>query len=308
MIFREQAEQFIQQIGTRKREPVKIATLTAYKSLLKTSILPVIGSIELSEVQNGTIKPLVRSLSEKGRSAQTITSVVSLIKQIVKSAVDENGNQLFPRTWNNEFLDLPVINHSEQKAPVTSAKAIEKALKTEDRGLYALLAGSGLRVGEATALMVGPDDNKNSFWIPESATVVIRTTVAKGKIQSSPKTEAGNREVDLSPELNTFLCELLLDQELPNYGLLFQNENGGLMNDRTLYRHLKQSGIPGFHSLRRYRITHLETQGVPRGLQMFWTGHAGKETHDLYIKMGENLEVRKQWAKKAGLGFQLGSL
>ena len=37
----------------------------------------------------------------------------------------------------------------------------------------------------------------------------------------------------------------------------------------------------------------------------FWVGHAGKDITDRYSKLAENIELRKEWARRAGLGFEL---
>ena len=304
MTLKQQAETFMAQIQTRRRNPVRQATVKAYRSHLDKWILPLLGGEDLAKIENGLVKNFIRKLSEAKLSAASITSIFNVVKQIVASAVDENGNRLYERTWNADFLDLPVINPASQKSPCVASDAIQKAVETakgQDKALYALLAGSGLRIGEALALMTGPDDGKNSFWQPETGVVTIRTTVVNGKIQTSPKTEAGNRQVDLSEELNVFLTSHIETK----IGLLFASAAGSPMRQMTAYEHLKKVGIPGFHSFRRFRITHLDTVGVPPGLQRFWTGHAAGDVHETYIKMGGKIEERKEWAKRAALGFQL---
>ena len=44
---------------------------------------------------------------------------------------------------------------------------------------------------------------------------------------------------------------------------------------------------------------------VPRGLAMFWTGHAAGDVHANYIKLGKDIKARRDWAEKAGIGFEL---
>jgi len=303
MTFKTQANAFLFNIQNRRRNPARLATVKTYRSFLNGHILPLIGEKDLSDVENGTLKGLVVELGKRGLKPASVTSIISVVKQIVSSAVDENGNQLFPRKWNNGFLDLPIIRN--QDTPIVSVKALEKALNRvnrQDKVLYVLLSGTGLRVGEALSLMIGPDDGKNSFWIPELRMLTIRTTLTNGKIQNAPKTEAGIRVVDLNPRLNDFLLSHL--ETTP--GLLFKSEIGGTFRTNTAYAHLKDAGIrDGFHAFRRFRITHLESVGVPPGLQRFWTGHAANDVHETYIKFGEKAEERKMWAEKAGLGFQL---
>ena len=108
------------------------------------------------------------------------------------------------------------------------------------------------------------------------------------------------REVDLSPDLNTFLA-----QHLPSEGLLFRSATGGIVRLMTAYDHIEKLGIPGFHSFRRFRVTRLRKTGIPEGLIQFWTGHAGKSITDRYDKISLDVAARKQFAVQAGLGFQL---
>lgn len=305
MTFKSQAETFLQTIQTRRRNPVRFGTIRAYRSHLQKSILPCLGDLPLSKVENGVLKTLVARLSERKLSPASINAITSVVKQVVASAVDLNGNELYPRTWNNDFVDMPVVRTQDQDAPTIAVNRLERALgraNGQDKALYALLAGTGLRIGEALTLMVGEDDGVNSFWIRDSRIANIRTTVVDGKIQPATKTQAGQRQVDLSQELNDFLTAHITVKS----GLMFPDADGGLMVFSTAYRHLQRAGVTeGFHSFRRFRITHLESQNVPKGLQMFWTGHAANDVHESYIKMGENLTVRKDWAQRAGLGFSL---
>lgn len=221
------------------------------------------------------------------------------------SAVDQNGNELYPREWNHDFVDLPIVNKADQNTPTLTYKQVNTAVLSASgqyQAMFALLAASGLRVGEALALCDSPGDGRNSYWDAQTGILHIKTTLVNGVVQPNPKTEAGVRQVDLAPEVNEYLKQV----GLPLTGLLFRNNRGGPVCDKTARRHLENAGITeGFHSFRRFRITHLEAQNVPRGLAMYWTGHAEKDVHGSYIKIGQDLQTRKDWAVKAGIGFQL---
>src|SRR5271170_5665314 len=147
MTFQSQAEMFMSEIAHRKSDPAKANTLRSYQSILNARILPTLGREELADVNNRTVKALVAHLTEGGLSPATITLAVSLVKQIVKSAVDDEGNQLYPRTWNTRFIDAPKVDPTSQKAPIASGKALSSAVgsaKGEVGVLVALLAGTGL--------------------------------------------------------------------------------------------------------------------------------------------------------------------
>jgi integrase len=62
---------------------------------------------------------------------------------------------------------------------------------------------------------------------------------------------------------------------------------------------------PSFRVFRRSRVTHLREQGTPEEILRFWIGHADKSITDRYSKMSKRIQTRKDWAEKAGLGFDL---
>ncbi len=204
MNFRQQAEQFM----SSKANSLRPNSLHSYRSLLDARILPAIGEVEMSEVDNATVKLLVSRLAEAHLRPATIRSAVSLVKKIVSSAWDSRGNRLHRVDWNTEFIAAPKVDPSSQKTPICPAPAIQEALGTtsgEVRVLVALLAGTGLRIGEALALKVGPDNGVDSIWNPETGTLTIRSTMVRGRIQGETKTKAGTRVIDLAPELNNLL-------------------------------------------------------------------------------------------------------
>ena len=102
--------------------------------------------------------------------------------------------------------------------------------------------------------------------------------------------------MDLAPELNDFLIKYA---GMHN-GLLFPGNDGK-------YRvRLKENGIKsGFHSFRRFRITHLNKMSTPSGLEYFWTGHAASDVHGKYVMFGSEIETRRKEAVRVGLGFEL---
>jgi hypothetical protein len=48
---------------------------------------------------------------------------------------------------------------------------------------------------------------------------------------------------------------------------------------------------------------------VPWDLEKFWIGHANKDVTDKYAEQLKNdVEYRKKWAEKVGLGFSVGTI
>lgn len=304
MNFGDQAERFISEITSRKSDPVRSNTLHVYRSLLSVHILPAIGGKDLADVGNKTVKSLVGRLAEAKLSPATITLAVSLVKQIVKSAVDEEGNYLHPVKWNPTFIDAPKVDPNTQNTPISTQEGLSEAISRtngEVKALVAILGGTGLRIGEALALST-LDNGIDNLYDPEVGTLLIRATMVNGKVQPDPKTRAGNRMVDLDPVLNGFLRTHIGVNCTPNgysKGKLFHS------SERTLRRRIKEQGIEGFHAMRRFRITHLQGLNTPPALIKFWAGHAAGDITERYTKMGSQIEERKSWSERAGVGFEL---
>jgi integrase len=288
LTFAEQAEAYIADIAGAARPN----TLHVYRSLLDRRILPAIGGLDLAEVDNKTAKSLVSRLAEAELSPATISLAVTLVKQIVKSAVDSRGNCLHPVVWNSDFIKAPKVDPDTQKAPITASQTLQNALETTNgsiQALVAILASTGLRIGETLAIGQG------NVWDPIQGSITVSGTLVMGTFQPAPKTKAGKRTVDLHPEVNALLRSQFANLEGP----MFPD------SESTYRRKFKALGIEGFHALRRFRITHLELASVPESLIKFWAGHAGKDVTARYTKVGNEIAARKDWSEKAGLGFQL---
>lgn len=106
--FREQAAWWINHVQQRKRKPIAPATVESWQGCLDVWILPNLGDVPLSSVGNLTLKKLVENMVEAGLSPKTVNTYSQVVKSVVASAVNEEGEQLFPRKWNHEFVDMPV--------------------------------------------------------------------------------------------------------------------------------------------------------------------------------------------------------
>jgi hypothetical protein len=58
----------------------------------------------------------------------------------------------------------------------------------------------------------------------------------------------------------------------------------------------------GFHAFRRFRLTWLRKNSVPKDLERYWMGHAPEEVGDLYSKLKDDVAFRQEWAELVGLG------
>ena len=266
-----------------------------------------IGEMKLAEVNNGALRNLVQRLDKETLSAKTINELVVVVKSVVGSLVDENtGEPLLKREWSSRFIDCPTI--AKQKQPCVTTKDVERCLKEstsdQEKVLYAVLAGTGLRIAEALAIHVMGTHDQTS-WSPEHQIIYVRSSIFNGREIPRLKTVAARRTVDLDPRLNGLIAQFVEANGIRPGDYLFQARSGRPMHVNTARHRLAKHKIPGFHAFRRHRITRLRELAVIEDLIRFWVGHEGRDTTDLYSKLKENAELRREWATYANLGFEL---
>ncbi len=303
--FRQQSAVWLNHTQTRKRNPIKPATAVGYRSYVDKWLDPNLGDLPLSQVDNKTVKGFVTKLAGAKLSPKTIVDIVAVAKMVVASARDDNGKRLYPREWNHEFIDLPVVKSKNQDTPTVEAGEVSDILlkaKGRYKALYALLAGTGLRIGEALAIRVEDYSEDHTTISSDCKTIHVRKSIWRGKEQA-PKTDNAVRDVDMHSSLAVFLKEFIGSR---TSGFLFQSKSGKPLTQRNIMRDsLHKLGVRGFHPFRRFRVTHLRDQGTPEDILRFWIGHADKSITDRYCKMSKRVQTRKEWAEKAELGFNL---
>jgi len=307
--FREQAKWWLEYVQTRAcPKPVKPATARGWKSYLAKWLNPSIGDMSLVDVKNGVLKSVVEKLGRAGLSPKSVRNVVQVVTMVKASAVDEDGNEIYPYKWNFEFAQVPMVEG--QRTPMFTGEEITKLIaRAEGQGkiVFTLFAASGLRAGELFGLEV-------RHFV--GTTLSVEQSVWEGRKQT-PKTKNARREVDLHPSVATLLRGFIAGRK---EGFIFRSEEGTAIHQsnflrRYLHPLLEQLGIEkqGFHGFRRFRVTHLESASVPTALVKYWTGHANASdgevvrstVTDKYVKMAKDTKFRAEVAERIGLGFEL---
>lgn len=277
---------------------MKPATLAGWRQTLDKWLLPLIGEVRLAEVGNKVLREVIEKMSASGLSAQSIITHTRVLKSVVASAVNEEGDELHPRKWNHAFVGMPIINPAEQHRPSPTKDEVERllvAIIPRFRILIALLAGTGLRIGEALGLRV--ED------LTDDCTVLhIRRSIWECQEQL-PKTANALRVVDV----HETLAKQLREYSAGKSGLLFSTKDGKPLSQRNVLRALLNAGgTCGFHGFRRFRAETLRRERVPEDLIKLWLGHADKSITDTYASgLREDITWRQQWVQRTGLGFNL---
>ncbi len=303
--FREQAKIYLQEAVSRNRRPIKDPT--SVHGAIRKWINPIIGDVPLSMVDNLTVKPLVRKLVEGGLDPETVNKYVRYAKQVVKSKLAPNGEPLYPRVWNAEVLDLPVVVYRKQKRPALKSDGINSLIAAAEsdveRFLYVLLAATGLRISEALAL-------EARHFINGGLTIKVEQQVDKDcpQILDYVKTDASYREIDLHPDVAAYLRPFVIGKS----GLILHTENntpylyGNLAEDwldpKLAKMGLYEEGL-GWHGFRRFRNSWLRKQRVQEDHRLHWMAHKPKDMGELYSALKEDLPARLAEAERVGYGF-----
>ena len=209
--FRTQAEWWLNHVQTRKRKPITPATAAGFESYLKKWLNPNLGDLPLSSVNNLAVRGLVTKMTDAGMSPKMVNNVVQVVKMVVASAVNENGERVHPRTWNHEFIDLPEVRNQRQPTFTSEVmKAIAGGSKGREQMLYVLLGATGMRIGEALGIEI------DKHVSDDFSTLHIRQKVWSGRIQPFLKTENGIRDIDLQPSIAAMLKKFVGE---PDFGL-----------------------------------------------------------------------------------------
>ena len=121
--FQKQAMHWLEQMKTRKRKPVATSTLELWDGCLRIWLNPKIGNLPLSEINNAVLKSVVATMSEGGLSPKTIENYTQVVKMVVASAVDKEGEEIYPRKWNHEFVDMPVVEKASRTHPASPLRS-----------------------------------------------------------------------------------------------------------------------------------------------------------------------------------------
>lgn len=322
--FRIQAAWWLSELGSgrlksrhkgKRGRRIRTTTLEAYRTAV-VYLNEKIGDESLAAFDNAEMRELicVMEAETKGNgkprfTPKTIVNYYLIAAAIFATAKDRSGKQLFPRQWDLDYIGLPAVVKRDQNRPTVEAAEVETiigAAKERDRILYALLAGSGLRIAEALGLEIGKHLSENC-----SIVFVRQQRAKKGSgIEQYPKTDAGFRDVDLDPALARLLKNYVGNRQS---GFLFGTSGGLPLSPRNVMRDslhpiLKAMGreSAGFHIFRRFREHVLQVSEARTLLIDYWMGHENGDMAGRYAKqLLANVRWRQDCAAKVGLGFTL---
>jgi integrase len=193
------------------------------------------------------------SYTKKELGPKTISNIVDTVKLVVAS-LKVNREEVYKRTWDNEYIDLPVVDPEDQNSEAFTPEgmtqildaALQKATANPAYILALIVGGLGLRIGEALAVKVRdnvgcphckalrPRKCQHGTTFSEDCRVLhVRQSVYESKLKQ-PKTKNGKREVDVPESLAATFREYLAGK-LPGT-LLFSSRTGRPLLQRNINR------------------------------------------------------------------------
>ena len=248
-----------------KSTSLKASTNKDYQSTFRNHVLPYFSSTPLSEITTLSVQEWINELSDESLSAVNIDKTYRYFRACMNQAERWELIDKCPcRSINKPRIQRPEVD-------CLGYREVDRLLqytKEPERTLFAVLAFSGLRLGEAQALAWRHIDFRHR------AIIVERSWNIHGGFQE-PKTRSSRRAVKLMPHLQAILEDHCRAQGNPAADELVFSLNGSRPLDQSnaykeLQRALKEAGLKrvNIHSFRHsFATLMLECNASIRALQ-----------------------------------------
>jgi integrase len=301
--FRQQAETWL---NLRRKKGTAPSTMAGWECGIENRLNPAIGDLPLSSIKKTAAQQAIDKMVEGGLSASAVNTYFAVVKMVL-SVTNEDGDSLYPRSWNKMQLVIPKIVSKKLRRPCFTSEvmaylATSPSIKPKMRMLFILCGASGLRIGEALGIHVDK-------VLDGGSRIIIDSKAWNGEEHDFLKTENGEREIDLPENVARLLVEFIGNR---TSGLLFQTRRGKqLSQSNILRRHLHPAleevkfEKSGAHAFRRYRNTFLRSTSCPLTLINYWLGWSGDSMSEHYDRSVLVAKFRKDVADRVGVGFDV---
>lgn len=319
---------------------LKDNTFQTYKYMYTQFVSPDLGKRRVSTLKKSDIKRFYNMLAdERNLKISTVDRIHTVLHQVLQIAVDDNYIRNNPS--DNVLRELKQSHNfdtEKRKALTVDEQKLFLSYLQKNKQynhwypIFALMIGTGLRVGEATGLR-WCDINLHEKEISVNHTLVYYKHAVNGCYfnVNTPKTKAGNRTVPMMNFVKQALiqerknqiasgikCEVTIDGYTD---FIFVNRYGNVQHQGTLNKALRriirdcndevlEKGekdpvlLPRFscHNLRHTFTTRLIESGVNPKVVQDTLGHK-----DISTTLGIYADVTKDFKKEAFDSMQINS-
>jgi len=240
----------------------KSSTVDSKRQILRTHIIPALGSSPIAGIEYATIEDFKHSLASKGLENKTINNVLTVLRRCLAVACKRGLIKAVPEIeWLKvEKQDFDFLDYPEADRLATAADG-------EWRAMIGVGLKTGMRQSELLALRWEDIDLK-------AGRIVVRRALVRGKF--GPPKNGKPREIPLGDiAISTLQSQRHLRGEL-----VFCDEGGNWLTKAEckwpLWRACKRAGLRriGWHVLRHTFASHLAMRGAPLKAIQELMGHA----------------------------------
>ncbi len=238
---------------------LKRSTQSSYRANLNQHILPALGDLRLLELSRSDVQRFVTALAGKGLERQTTKNVWTTLSAVLTTAVEYGYLERNPARG----IKLGAREPRKTRFIPTPREFADLAARLGEpaRTIALLLAGTGMRIGEAMALRVEDVDLEN-------LAIRVSQDIWHGHLDT-PKSDASTATLPIGPKLASVL-EGRLARSGRSTRFLFANEQGHPLDPtylarKFLYPAQQSLSLPRFswHTFRHLHATRLGAHNVP---------------------------------------------
>lgn len=247
----------------------KLSSQDSGGSIVKAHLKPTFGKLPIDLVDERAVQEWVSGLHRKGELKPKSIHNMWKILRLVLGKRHVSG-------WS---ITLPPLIQKEQRYfTVEEVQKIIDEAEGQYKALFAVHYLCAMRFGEVAGLHIEDLDFDNSV-------IHIRRSVFKN-VETTPKTAAGYRDVDVHPDAMVMLKKHI---GIRQSGRIFSSRRGtplvvGNVNRYVLKPILKKLGLPygTSHAFRHGGVSRFQEAGVHGDLITKWVGHTSLKMTSKY--------------------------
>lgn len=235
---------WLDHLNDSRAEPLSPKTIQGYQSRVKNHLVPALGGIPLDKLNVMHIQNYIKQAREQGQkprrklkegevaefkpfSQRTINFSLIVLRMALKAAVKP-----YRLIKENPAEDIEISAQTKRKKCVIipdQMKKIFERLSSADRRVAVYALFTGVRRGEALGLLWSKVNFETSAVKIDRS---LQRITGEGLKPKSPKTEAGNRPIDLPGSIIAMLKEIKVEQAKNKLALGpdYQDNRQGVVN------------------------------------------------------------------------------
>lgn len=284
LTFEQYASEWMTTYGGRTTKGIREITMRRYRTVIEREVVPLLGKLQLADIEPRDIKRYAVTIADRGVSANTVRLYLAPLRALFATAVEDGLIRHNPASGIRNVYGHRAEPEHEKALTDAQLRAVIDAAPEPHRLLLTFLAETGLRISEAVALQRRDVDL-------DAARLVVRRRYSQGTVDA-PKSIAGRRSVPLSSSMVDSLHRQQTLETLPSDPVFPSRDGSPLDPANVLKRVMKpaarEAGVPWahLHTLRHTCASRLFRGGWnAKQVQMLLGHHSPAFTMSTYVHL-----------------------